>query len=370
MTTVAWWVTVAMITIIAKRVPVWLACESCGEDAMYFVESDEGLCAPCLAKRRSAFRAQGRELRIEAAKQQALERADGPRYERWLRWNFEGEGSSLDLARDGYFDVAYEEFVPSEFFGPRPRWETSVTMADRTVVSPMSLLRAVYALLVAVHVPLIRRSALRNCRIQLGEAIRVEDGFRDVVEMYDGTDDRDLGDDVMSWLHRDPSNQAILSRWNRDDDELAFMESIRDGSAFTHPGDRDAVDVDPEDEDLDDGEFEYVHGEEHRFGQRALSSGREGEWWELMVAFRRQKLHGLLQEYFGLDDYRAQSIVLKWEKSPSGRWKPAHQMNVVEWVEWSQEQAGSILGGLQSCTRSIQVKTQLRRRKEAAKARA
>jgi hypothetical protein len=328
MTAVAYWVTVAMITIIAKRVPVWLACELCGEDAMYFVKSDEGLCAPCLAKRRSKFRAQGRAARTGAAKQRAQEKVDEPRYDRWLRWNYEGEQSALDLARDGFWDVAYEEWSPSETMGPRPRWEESVTATEHTVISPASLIRAIYALLVAVHVPLIHRSALRNCRIQLDEAIRVEDGYRDVVEMYDGTDDRDLGDDVMSWLHRDPSNRAILNRWNRPDDELEFMDEIR-------------------------------------------QEGRESEWWELMVDFRRRKLDTLLKDYFGLDDYRASTIVLKWEKSPSsGRWRPAQQMNVVDWVKWSCEQSGSILGGLQSCTRSIQVKTQLRRRKEAAKARA
>jgi hypothetical protein len=261
------------------------------------------------------------QARLATRRKLAAERAEVQ-----ARRDFEGDVAAVDLFRDGYYDEFYGEWSPSETFGPKPRWIEEVTRTDHVTISVGSLYRALFALMVAVYVPQIRANALMNAKIQLDEAYRVADGFRDVVEMYDGTDDRDMGPDMLAWLHRDQqmSTKRILDRWNRPEDEQDFLDEIR-------------------------------------------AAGRESEWWELMVDFRRRKLDAALKEYFGLDDYRASMIVLKWEKSQSGRWKPAQQMNVVEWVKWSCEQSGSILGGLQSCTRSIQVKTQLRKRKEAAK---
>ena len=303
-------------------------CEVCGEEMMYRVESGECLCGSCLVERRAQYRVQTRPARQAAflAKME-VEHAERRAALQAVR-DFEGDVDAVDLARDGYFDVWYEEYVGSETVGPKPRWVVESTYTDHVQVRPDSLLRAIFCLIAGRTIPFILRGALRNAKIQLDEAWVVSDGFRDFTDMYDGTDDRDMGDDVMSWIHRDQSDKAILSRWNRPDDELEFMDEIRE-------------------------------------------SGRESEWWELMVDFRRRKLDALLKDYFGLDDYRASMIVLKWEKSESsGRWKPAQQMNVVDWVKWSCEQSGSILGGLQSCTRSIQVKTQLRNRKDGDRRRA
>jgi hypothetical protein len=337
MAAVAVMIVAAMIRIVAgKTMPRWMCCELCGESAMYFVESGEALCGGCLVERRSAWRAQNRPVEVAKARAQAASEYHAKRARDEMRRDFEGDVEVLDLIRDGYYDEFYGEWSASETVGPKPRWIEETTLADEVSVSQGSLLRAIFALIVAAYgTPVLgrlRRSALRNAKLQLDEALVVAKGYRDVVEMYDGVDDRDLGDDVMGWLHRDGqmSQKRILDRWNRPSDEQDFLDEIR-------------------------------------------ASGRESEWWELMVDFRRRKLDALLKEYFGLDDYRASMIVLKWERTgdaASGRWKPAKQMNVVEWVKWSCEQSGSILGGLQSCTRSIQVKTQLRDRKAASKVKA
>jgi hypothetical protein len=305
-----------------------LLCELCGDQVAYVTESGDQLCAACMLERRKAWRDQNRAAVVAEARAKVARAHEERKAARLELREYEGEVSALDLARDGFFDLYFEEWSGSETIGPKPRWVMEASLTDHVEVSPSSLARAIYALLVAVYLPIIRGNALLNARVQLGEAWVVSDGYRDVVTMYDGTDDRDMGDDVLPWLHRDGqmSKKRILDRWGRPDDEQDFLDEIR-------------------------------------------AAGRESEWWELMVDFRRRKLDSLLKEYFGLDDYRASMIVLKWEKGSSGRWKPAKQMNVVEWVKWSCEESGSILGGLQSCTRSIQMKTQLRKRKEASKAR-
>jgi len=305
-----------------------LFCESCGEPVAHITESGDQLCGSCLVERRSAYRAQHRAATIEAARKPAQDRALARRKEAKARRDLEGTATAGELFRTGYFDELYGEWVPGECEGPRPRWIEEPTYRTTELrVSPNALRRTLLALRIAAQhptLPIIRDAALQVASDEMAARYFVANGHRDVTTMYDGTDDRDLAPDVLAWLHRDPSAKAILSRWNRPDDELEFMEQLRE-------------------------------------------EGRENEWWELMTEFRRRKLDTLLKEYFGLDDYRASMIVLKWEQTPRG-WKPAKQMNAVDWVKWSCEQSGSILGGLQSCTRSLQTKIQLRKRAVAKQA--
>jgi len=308
-----------------------LFCEVCGDTVAHVTVSGDQLCGSCLADRRAAYRVQNRAATIESARAVEATKADMRRKERKALMEYEGESTSYELAAHGYFDEFYEEWSPTEFTGAKPRWiEEPTHRATELKASLAGMKRARTAKQWTAYIgpmllPKYRRLMVLNWQNALSAAWYVDDRHRDLTTMYDGTDDRDMGEGVLAWLKRDPSDKAILNRWFRPDDELEFMDRLRE-------------------------------------------EGRESEWWELMVDFRRRKLDGLLKEYFGLDNYRASMIVLKWEKGASGRWKPAKQMNVVDWVKWSCEQSGSTLGGLQSCTRSIQVKTQLRKRKEARNA--
>ena len=87
---------------------------------------------------------------------------------------------------------------------------------------------------------------------------------------------------TVAWLHRDPADDVILRRWHRPTEELDFFEQL----------DQDAE-------------------------------------------LRERQLVRLLRTYFGVTDnsFMGREIVLRWEASGNGRFRPAEKMLVSDWIE-------------------------------------
>lgn len=127
----------------------------------------------------------------------------------------------------------------------------------------------------------------------------------------------------LAWLGRTEDEAAVLARWNRPDDDLEVLDMIAEE------------------------------------GLMAWSD-------EILTAFRRLQLHAVAQEYFGTADYTKKDVVLEWQQSDTGRWTPAHKMNVVEWINGRVEEKGSALAGYYSCLQTLRFKM-LRRKSPKAK---
>jgi hypothetical protein len=109
------------------------------------------------------------------------------------------------------------------------------------------------------------------------------------------------------------SDATVADRWAADEDQIAFSHRDEDEAKTLHRWDRA------------EDELELLD----IIAERNLGVWNE----EILLAFRRAQLRALLKQYFS-ETYAKDNptIVLSWMQNARGRWVPALQMPVLDWI--------------------------------------